>query len=501
MFKSKPLQPLAYSAIILISLFWSACSQNNKEYKAKDSKVQKSEMILKPFADNNEVYPPDSIYSGPFFKANYNYPESVAPKDYPWETITEGKAISQENASEYIMSIREYIKDAMEVMINEPENWPSSEYRKDWYNMGWSAQSYDSATGWKGLETVYGTMTGQVLKNGIFKDYGFEGPMQNHALVYYNDVATLTLNKLWKSNDKNGFYPEYSTDAAQFKQNAIIIKAAGTTATGDDWDIMEGAGTFPIYREMEFGPMKGKNPVLQELAWIQFDIIIKDTIAAPETGWVFSTFIYDKESDGKTIFDRLELLGVSWGNDPDKMGTTKALSETYINPDAPEYYKANIGYGDRLSGPIDVALVGGMKADGTPDSVFVLDENGKASGGKSYLHFRASACMSCHGTATFPPQNDFYPSPKQNLVYTDTLYNPLSKGWGNYYQNRPGTEIMPALDGEQKATMALDYDLFMQFALNNSRLAGNYNDKPEKPENYKGLSHEKYPALYMPRSK
>ena len=149
--------------------------------------------------------------------------------------------------------------------------------------MAWSAQAYDT-TEWEGLETVYGTMTGQVLKNDIFKNYGFEGPMQNHALVYYNDVASLTLSKLWKSNDKSGFYPEYTTEAAQFKQNAIIIKAAGTTATGKKWEVMEGASTFPIYRKMAYGPMKDKGPVLQELAWIQFDIIIKDTIAAPETG-------------------------------------------------------------------------------------------------------------------------------------------------------------------------------------------------------------------------
>ncbi|ADR21795.1 hypothetical protein MATR_05720 [Marivirga tractuosa] len=500
MFNSKPFNPLAYLAIVLISTFWSACSQKKEEYKATDTNSQAQKITLEPFANNNGVYPPDSIYSGPFFKANYDYPEKVAPKEYPWENITAGQPITQENAADYIMSIRKYIGDAMAKMIDEPENWPNSEFRKDWYNMAWSAQTYEKQ-GWEGLETVYGTMTGQVLKNDIFKDYGFEGPMQNHALVYYNDVASLTLNELWKSNDESGFYPEYTTKAAQFKQNAIIIKAAGTTATAEDWDIMEGAKTFPIYREMAFGPMKGKGPVLQDLAWIQFDIIIKDTIAAPETGWVFSTFIYDKESEGKTTFERLELLGVAWGNDPGQMDTSKALTETYLNPDAPDYYKANIGYGDRLSGPIDVAMVGGITADGTPDSVFVLDEQGTASGGKSYLHFRASACMSCHGTATFPPQNDFYPSPKQNLVYTDTLYNPSSKGWSNYFQNRAGTEIMPALDGKQKSIMALDYDLFMQFALNNSRLAGNYDNKPEKPQDYKGLSHEEYPALYMPRSK
>jgi len=486
--------------LILTLLFISYGCTDSQENNSTKSK--KNTLKLDPFADNNGIYPPDSVYSGPFFKANYDYPKGVEPQIYPWEKITDGNPINKDNADDYIMAARDYIKDAMEVMINEPEKWPNSQYRKDWYNMAWSSQAYDT-TAWDGLETVYGTMTGQVLKNDVFSNYGFDKPMQNHALVYYNDVAAQTLDRLWKSKDSTGFHPDYSTEAAQFDQNAIIIKAAGTTATSEDWDIMEGAGTFPIYREMAFGPEKGKGPVLQELAWIQFDIIIKDTVAAPETGWVFSTFIYDKNSSGKTTFDRLELLGVAWGNDPNQLDTTKAISETYLNPDAPDYYKANIGYGNRLSGPIDVALVGGIKSDGKPDSIFVLDEQGKAKGGKSYLHFRASACLSCHSTATFPPQNDFYPSPKQDLVYTDTLYNPKSKGWENYYKNRAGTEIMPALDGKQKSTMALDYDLFMQFALNNSLLGlySDHEDKPELPNEYQVLDRSKHPVLYMPKSK
>ena len=106
---------------------------------------------------------------------------------------------------------------------------------------------------------------------------------------------------------------------------------------------MEGAGTFPIYREMAFGPEKGKGPVLQELAWIQFDIIIKDTVAAPETGWVFSTFIYDKNSSGKTTFDRLELLGVAWGNDPNRIGYNKSgFAETYLNPECPRLLQSQV---------------------------------------------------------------------------------------------------------------------------------------------------------------
>lgn len=492
-----------YSALgfLFFGLTIFGCKENQKAAEQISNKNEISS--LDPFAPNNGVYPPDSVYSGPFFKANYNYPTELPQgRQYPWENILQGKAMSTKNAEAYIMAVRSYIEEDMRLMIDNPKTWLDSPNRQNWYNMTWSAQAYDT-TGWDGLESVYGTMTGQVLKNGIFSEYGFTGPMQNHALVYYNDVAALTLQKLWKAKDPSGFYPDYRTEAAQFEQNAIIIKAAGTTATGDDWDVLKGAGTFPIYREVQFGPQKGKGPVLQELAWIQFDIIIKDTIAAPETGWVFSTFIYDANSKGATTFDRLELLGASWGNDPGVADTTQQLAQTYLNANAPAYFKANIGYGNRLSGPIDVAVVGGEDATGKEHPVYLLNQSGGSTGGKSFHQFRASACLSCHGTSSWPSQNDFYPSPSQRLVYSDTLYNPLSKGWSNYYQNRSGVEIMPALDGEQKSTMALDYDLFMQFALNNSLLGQHLNPehKPQQPTGYKSIALPKHPIQFKPRSK
>jgi len=445
-----------------------------------------SEQFLDPFAANNGEYPPRDTFGGPYFVANYDYPSYIPERRYPWEGITKGGPLTKQNATEYIMAVREYIAEDMAMMINQPSEWLGSPNKQNWYNMGWSGQSYEGL-GWEGLETVYGTMTGQVIKNDIFQDYGFNQPMQNHALVYYNDVSALTLNELWKSNSPSGFYPEYTTEAAQFDQNAIVIKAAGTTASARDWPVLEGAGTFPIYRETLFGPRKGEGNVLQELTWIQFDIIIKDTIASPETGWVFSTFIYDVDSPGQNTFDKLTLLGVVWGNDPGKMQGNEVLEETYRNPNAPAYANATIGYGGRLAGPIDVALVGGITDKGVADSVLVLNPYDGIEGSEMHLLFTASACMSCHGTASFPPQNDFYPSPDPThaLVFSDTLFNPASAGWSNFYQNRPGTEIMPNYSGYINSTMALDYDLFMQFALNNSLQSKHYNPEGiKKPEGY-----------------
>ena len=204
------LHNLFLSSIIALLFLFISCKKGDSTYvkTAKESTLDTT-MILEPFAENNGEYPPDSIFNGPFFKANYNYPAIVPQRSYPWEEVLEGKPLTKSNAAAYVMAVKQYIADDMRIMIDQPEKWIGSSNKLNWYNQAWSAQSYPRnkgwGTGWEGLETVYGTMTGQVINNYIFKDYGFKGPMQNHALVYYNDVAALTLNKLWKSNGGSGF--------------------------------------------------------------------------------------------------------------------------------------------------------------------------------------------------------------------------------------------------------------------------------------------------------
>ena len=48
---------------------------------------------------------------------------------------------------------------------------------------------------------------------------------------------------------------------------------------------------------------------------MQFDIIVKDSVAAPKTGWVFSTLVYDLNAPGDA-WDKMVPLGAQWGNDP-----------------------------------------------------------------------------------------------------------------------------------------------------------------------------------------
>jgi hypothetical protein len=103
-------------------------------------------------------------------------------------------------------------------------------------------------------------------------------------------------------------------------------------------------------------------PKLTTVTLIQMDIVLKDTPHAPQTGWVFTTYVYnpDFNPNGPNSpyggFDHMMPLGLMWGNDP---GVTPGnpLKETVLNgdPKMPDWFRNNLGWGERLSGPIDGA--------------------------------------------------------------------------------------------------------------------------------------------------
>src|SRR5262249_40887796 len=141
----------------------------------------------------------------------------------------------------------------------------------------------------------------------------------------------------------------------------------------EQWPVIDGSAVGNVFR-MPVEALEGsdENPTVKAntppspqvlpLRLLQFDIIVKDSTVSPQTGWVFATFIYDKGAVGATTWDKRVPLGAMWGNDPEFAGQPDGkdpaggpLKETWINPDAPAYAKSSLGWGGRLSGPIDVA--------------------------------------------------------------------------------------------------------------------------------------------------
>jgi hypothetical protein len=195
---------------------------------------------------------------------------------------------------------------------------------------------------------------------------------------------------------------------------------------------------------------------------MQVDIVVKDRQSAPQTGWVFTTLVYDRSTrpGSRGVWDQMVPLGAQWGNDPrvDSAANPGApLLETWVNPNAPLYATETLGWGGRLSGPND---------HGANDISFV-------AGGKRSLLRRAgnSSCLSCHGSSQWnaanpakgmssflmplmPPELDGAPNAGAPHLNSPA---PGSAAWLRWFQNRAGDEPMDT------GSVAGDYDLALTF--------------------------------------
>ncbi|MDK1373215.1 MULTISPECIES: hypothetical protein [unclassified Sinorhizobium] len=408
-----------------------------------------------PYASNNGLYPQESEWSGPYRSLNYNYPETT---DNKWFTVAPRAPLNIQNASDYVAKLKAHLEPNMRAMIDAPDTWDPA--ANGWYGMIWQGAGTTGPNGVtdpeSGQEAILGSFSGQIITKETFQDFGLTVNLQNHTVIYYDALSATMLRKLWD----DPFKP--NRKAVSFPEGGMVVKAAAVTPTPQQWPVVEDSAIWNVYRPTveslqgpDYNPYTNAKAVVVPLRVLQFDIIVKDTIASPQTGWVFVTYVYDKDAPGATTWDKLVPLGAMWGNDPafarEPNGTDPKggpLQETWINQKAPAYAISSLGWGGRLSGPIDVS-----------ERHNVLLTNGNLVPVQP-----ASSCLSCHGTAQFPFVANLYPSPNKAFPREGTLfpmYPPGSEMWARWFQNRPGSK--PQNDNEN--AVALDYDMLIMFAL------------------------------------
>lgn len=402
--------------------------------------------------------PPDSVYDGPLFELNHDYPtEPVSPPDpTPWQMAINNGPITVQNAGAYVEALKEYIADDMQTLLFDYEDWDPAE--TGWYSMPW----LDSV-----MEPIRGSYVGSSFDPDMFPKSGLKMPMTTHVVVYYDDVAATSLQNVWETSGMDPV-PGITSGGVQFPEGSIVVKPAATTADGAAWPPMEGASPWQIYAAAGDGD---GDPKLQDVSLFQFDIIVKDSQSAGESQWVFTTLVYDTDAPGDA-WDKLVPLGAMWGNDPGVIsrqgcdplgapassGACPVLSQTWINPVAPVYSTETLGWGGRLSGP----------NDGSVDTqAAVLTPNGPQNYDGRYA---MSSCMSCHGPAEYQTESFLLPvpstcqedecspqttgsGPDTRLVY----YQSGSDDFMKWFQSRPGN--VPQDEG----TSALDYDMNYAF--------------------------------------
>ncbi len=406
-----------------------------------------------PFITNNGLVPPPSQYNGPLFKLNHAWPAKPLPplQNPPWSKAIGGGLINTANAAAYVSALKDYVSINARHLLLDYRTWDASSAH--WYNEPWLGSL---------RESIHGTYPAGTFAPAIFPDTGLRTTFDTHVLTYYDERAAYTLHKVWGSD---AMKPDVKTENFQFDEGAVIIKVA--LFVSDDpktqtnwWAATEGAARWPLFVAIPEGN-PGPTNTLDSYV-MQFDIIVKDSVSAPKTGWVFSTLVYDSNARGDG-WDKMVPLGAMWGNDPGINSTEHPggrLQETWINPAAPKYSTETLGWGGRLSGPNDGARndiqVGTTVLPNEPDS----------------------SCMSCHGPAEWQPQEHkrlsfilpSFPNPNAGPPFKpcpdgkpDDPYicsPPLgSAEWSRWFQDRPGTEPQDAGTG----SVAADYDMVFAF--------------------------------------
>jgi hypothetical protein len=400
-----------------------------------------------PFASNNGQIPP--YYPKPLFELSHDYPAELppTPADPPWRKAIGNGQITVANADAYVTALKNYVAHDMRLMLTDAPSWNAPAL--GWYSEPW--------TGYL-REATHGMYVGSSpFPAELFKGSGLTKPFTTYVLTFYDKRAANALYKVWGTTAKT---PKIEPGAPQFAEASVVVKAAFSTANADVWPVMKGAHQWPLYISTNATLNRGPDapPALEPASFFQFDIIVKDTQSAPQTGWVFSTLVYDKDAPGTDFWDKMVPLGAMWGNDPQATKPDQPLTQNWINPKAPAYSKMTLGWGGRLSGPNDGA-VNDAVIDGP---VPVVAPN-----------LPSSSCMSCHSVAEWPMKSFLLPTsndPQQfgpsGFVNSDYLrmWAPGSTAeadgtpeWMHWFQSRPGT--VPA----DKGTVAFDYDMVFTF--------------------------------------
>ncbi|PSL44253.1 hypothetical protein CLV51_106119 [Chitinophaga niastensis] len=409
--------------LFVIVVFTYNCTSNKKTDTDTKSALDGA------FMNHRDSVPSKKQYPDSLFLLSHDYPATVTPVvDPPWHRALNGQPISASNVFAYMDSLKNYIAPRVLPFFTNNSSWTAAKY--GWFHEPWLGSQ---------REAILGTYLGNGNPANMFKT--LKEDEAGYVLVLYDSTAAYTVGQIW---GKTGQKVNLLNDATQFKEGSVIVKLAFSNINDPDWSAMDGAQTFHVYDTI---PTKADPRVgyhMRKVSFFQMDVIVKDSTTSPKTGWVYSTFVYDKHGLASSPWGKMVPLGAMWGNDPDVNSPLTPpypkLSETVINMKAPEYSKETLGWGGRLSGPNDGA---------------VAQEAFDLYTGRKYTNLALSSCMSCHSPAQDTFKSFLLPGPFPN----DTLfvYTPGSPKWKLWFRDNYGN--VPFDSGQ----VAMDYDMVMAF--------------------------------------
>jgi hypothetical protein len=406
----------------------------------------------------------------PALPAGYPLPRPASER--PWQGAATGPLAvkAPKNISKLLDALKAYVAPTFNPYLADPTNAATRPDSQGWRMMPWVGDM-DCKLGASGRDASAGTSTGQLIPRGTLPGQRTDdaGDLQNHSITWYDPWASFALSSVFGTGLPGAGDPAKQ----QMVDGSVLVKIAVLTpyADGTQWPTAAAAPAWPVYRppvgpDAEACPAPPSAFQLISTRVLQFDIILKSSYYAPDTEWVFATWLYDPNAKGTSPLDKFTALGAMWGNDPgiaqtDLCTPVTPLQQNWINPAAPEYGYQQLGWGCRLSGPIDVA----RRAVGFED-------------GSSCPTARVSACMSCHGSSEIARDDapsgteaaTMYPLVKGYSPFT--LAMPGSAQWSNWFQARAPTDPQGDQHGSDKQLYtAFDYDMIFIMSVPISRAA------------------------------
>ncbi len=351
---------------------------------------------------------PPAGWDGPVFELSQDYPAAPPPAEaYPWKSINFKRGFLQ-----YPRAVLAYALEG-----NVAVDWRGQDNAvRTWYHAPWMHPGPNGREFVHGLTRERDSRPGELHPNQT-------ATVQNWAVSLYNAPGGYAIGQVWSDPDA----PDASK--ARFPDGTVAIKLLFTRATPQEVPFLEGAPEW----EANTGTSTSS---IRTVRLLQVDIAVRDDRADDTTGWVFGTFVYDKDAPGLAQnegWDKLTPLGIMWGNDPDLLGVAGRLKETRIGARGRQLV-THLGWEGRLNGPVD-----------NPNS----------------------SCLSCHGAGQ-DPMGSMIP----NVNSAASLQR--------FFRNVPaGVAFNADLDDDHVST---DYSLQIAFGIRNQRRASIPGLEPEAPD-------------------
>lgn len=390
------------------------------------------------------------------FQLSQDYPTTYKQEVFPWMAI-DYKAFP----TEYLGAVLSY---CLEGNVDVDFKVQDNKVRK-WYHAPWLHD--DGSQFGAGREYHHG-MTRERKARPFELHRSQSAPGQNWAVGFYNDRGGVAIGKVWRTG--SGYPDPY---ASTFPENTVACKLLFTDASVAQIPYLQGSKTWTanIYPDTAYN----KPRVDRDMRLLQLDVAVKDPRVADTTGWIYGTFIYDGGSPGKTVWDRMVPVGLSWGDDravrseANRDGvfintrlTEARLTSSLVEQPGWDYgnraYVRHHGLGGRVNGPIDSPVSSCISCHGRA-GVHADTAIGPKSGQPMAMAYFAANKPSEYPLDQF--DEFFKPIPggahievqaRERYITTDYSLQ-LTGGIRNFYQNLRSQPVMKTLRARGVATM------------------------------------------------